>query len=362
MNIASPKKLAMFALLKEKENIMWRYVLKRLVLMLITTFIILSITFILMKLIPFEHPPGTAETRLPFYMNQVRLGYMYRVEDPNVAAEVTLQIGTNIYRFNQYPVLTQYASWLKGIFTSWNWGLSTRIILNEPAMNIILTKLPYSLKLNLISVVIAVPLGFVLGIIAALNKNKPVDHVISTGVMIFISIPSFVIITFLLIIFAYGLKWLPTQWPSDNAPVNIRALGFILPVASLSFGSISGFARYTRAELAEIMSSEFLLLARTKGLTKTQSVVRHALRNSLVPIIPMIIGEFVGLLSGSMILENLYGIPGVGSLFITAIQQKDYNVVMTDMAVYTMIGLFATLVVDLSYGIVDPRIRMGARK
>lgn len=341
---------------------MWRYILKRFVLMMITTFIILSLTFILMKMIPFEHPSGTAETRLPFYMQQVRLGYMYLVDDPRLSAEVTLQIGSTTYRFNQFPVLTQYTSWIKGIFSEWNWGLSTKIQLNVSAMDIILGRLPYSLRLNIISVLFAVPLGFVLGITAALNKNKPIDHIISTGVMIFISIPSFVMITFALIFFSYGLGWLPTQWPSDGAPLSVRILGFILPVISLSFGSIAGFARYTRAELAEIMSSEFLLLARTKGLTKTQSVVRHALRNSLVPIIPMIIGEFVGLLAGSMILENLYGIPGIGSLFITAIRQKDYNVIMVDMAVYTMIGLFATLLVDLSYGIVDPRIRMGARK
>lgn len=130
----------------------------------------------------------------------------------------------------------------------------------------------------------------------------------------------------------------------------------------LCFGTVAGFTRYTRAELTEVMSSEFLLLARTKGLTKSQTVIRHALRNSLVPIVPMIIGEFIGILSGSMILEQLYGIPGIGSLFVTAITVKDYNVIMVDMAVYTMIGLVAILLVDLSYGIVDPRIRMGARK
>lgn len=341
---------------------MWRYVLKRILLLFVTTFIILSLTFILMKLIPFENPAGTAEQRLPFYNNQVRLGYMYTVTDITTPADVTITIGGTRYMFNHYPIMTQYFSWLRGIFTEWNWGLSTKIRLNVSAMEIILDRLPYSLRLNIVSVLIAVPLGFVLGITAALNKNKPIDHVISTGVMLFISIPSFVMITFVLIIFAYGLEWFPTQWPSDNAPLNVRVLGFVIPVVSLSFGSIAGFARYTRAELSEIMSSEFLLLARTKGLTKPQAVIRHALRNSLVPIIPMIIGEFVGLLAGSMILENLYGIPGIGSLFITAIQQKDYNVVMVDMAVYTIIGLFATLLVDLSYGIVDPRIRMGARK
>ena len=109
------------------------------------------------------------------------------------------------------------------------------------------------------------------------------------------------------------------------------------------------------------MSSEFLLLARTKGLSRNQCIVRHALRNSLVPIVPMIIGQFIGILSGSMVLEQLYGIPGIGTLFVTCITRRDYNVLLVDMAVYTVIGLVANLFVDLSYGIVDPRIRMGAK-
>jgi ABC-type dipeptide/oligopeptide/nickel transport system permease component len=134
----------------------------------------------------------------------------------------------------------------------------------------------------------------------------------------------------------------------------------VIPVLSLTFGTVAGFTRYTRAELCEVMSSEFLLLARTKGLSKRQCVVRHALRNSMVPIVPMVIGEFIGILGGSMILEQLYGINGIGSLFIECISFKDWNVLLVDMATYTLIGLFANLFVDLSYGIVDPRIRMGA--
>ena len=109
------------------------------------------------------------------------------------------------------------------------------------------------------------------------------------------------------------------------------------------------------------MSSEFLLLARTKGLTKRQCVIRHALRNSLVPLVPMIIGQFIGILGGSVVLEQLYGIQGIGRLFVEAINARDYNVLLVDMAVFTMISLAASLLVDLSYGIVDPRIRMGAK-
>ena len=231
-------------------------------------------------------------------------------------------------------------------------------------MSILMSRLPYSMRLNIVSIFISVPLGLTLGIVAALKKNTWVDSLISTVIMIFISVPSFVLISFLLLMFRQ-IPGFPSQWPSDSQAAASPLLAFqayIIPVMSLCFGSICSFARYTRAELTEVMSSEFLLLARTKGLTKGQSVVRHALRNSMVPIVPMIISEFIGILSGSMVLEQIYGIPGIGSLFVDGITNKDYPVVMVDMAIYTLIGLFATLIIDLSYGIVDPRIRMGAKK
>lgn len=109
------------------------------------------------------------------------------------------------------------------------------------------------------------------------------------------------------------------------------------------------------------MSSDYLLLARTKGLTRRQSIVRHALRNAMVPIVPSIIAEFIGILGGSMILESLYGIPGIGGLFIECISKSDYNVLMVDMAVFTMISLLAGVLLDISYGFIDPRIRMGEK-
>ena len=131
---------------------------------------------------------------------------------------------------------------------------------------------------------------------------------------------------------------------------------------ALSFGSICGYCRFTRAELTEVMSSDFLLLARTKGLTKAQSITRHAMKNAMVPILPSILAEVIGLLGGSMILETLYSVPGVGKLYTTAISLQDYNVLLADMSLYTIIGLISGVFLDLSYGFIDPRIRMGARK
>ncbi|MCQ2796951.1 MAG: ABC transporter permease [Bacilli bacterium] len=354
---------------------MWKYVLKRLGLLLITTFIILSLTYILLQCLPVEVPRGSKTAIVEFYQTQVALGYYQRIDESmdiyksyitgNLTADYKFapQTGSPVF-YVSLPVMVRYFNWLKNIVTKWDWGTSTQISIGQSAISIIMRKLPVSMKLNIISMIISVPCGIGLGIWAALKKNKMTDHIISTLVMVFISVPSFVLISFLLIWLAYGTGFVNYQWPTIQQAQNwvVALKGYIIPVMALCFGSIAGFARYTRAELCEVMSSEFLLLARTKGLTRGQAVVKHALRNSMVPIVPMIIGEFVGILSGSMILEQLYGIPGIGSLFVTALTTKDYSVVMVDMAIYTLIGLLATLVVDLSYGIVDPRIRMGASK
>ena len=142
----------------------------------------------------------------------------------------------------------------------------------------------------------------------------------------------------------------------------MKIRGYIIPVFCLSFGSVCGYCRATRAELCDVLESDYLLLARTKGLTRRQAIMRHALKNAMVPIFPSILMEFVGLLSGSMILEQLYGIPGTGKLFVMALNAKDFDLLFVDMAIYSMIGLLAGIIFDLSYGFIDPRIRMGAKK
>lgn len=318
-----------------------------------------------MKSLPLEIIAMSAQEKYAVLMKQVNLGYLYVVDlikDPNAHVDFSVTIYDTKYGFNQYSIMTQYFRWIGNIFTKFDWGTSTALYPGYSAMEIIGARIWTSMKPNIISIFISIPVGIGLGIWAALKKNTMTDHIISTLIMVFISVPSFVLISYLILIFGFNLHVLPKSWPGANDPIGQQVLGYVIPVAALSFGSIAGFARYTRAELTEVMSSEFLLLARTKGLTKTQTVLRHALRNSMVPIVPMIIGEFIGILGGSMILENLYNIPGIGFLYVSAVSKKDYNVVMVDMAVYTMIGLFATLLVDLSYGLVDPRIRMGARK
>lgn len=342
---------------------MVKYSIKRVLLALLTAFIILSLTFILVKALPFSKPVGTEADRFPYYQEQWRLGYLIRTNVPLAKYELLdkLTVGSTTYYYYQKPIMEQYFHWLGNIVTKWDWGTSTQVKANFDAMVIIGQRLPVSISLNIISVIISVPLGILLGILAGLKKNTWIDHTISTLVMIFISIPSFVIISFLIYFFAYQTNLLPSKWPSVLESTQVKVLAYIIPVIALSFGSICGYCRFVRAELCEVMSSEYLLLARTKGLTKNQAIVRHALRNAMVPILPSILAEFIGLLGGSMILEKLYGIPGIGSLYIDALNLKDYNVLMVDMAVFTMIGLLANIILDLSYGFIDPRIRMGMK-
>ena len=344
-----------------------KYVIARILFILLTAFIILSLTYILLQLIPLT-PGGTDQQRWTFWEKQVELGYYVRITDPMEAMregydEVVTVAGKTTY-YRAQPVMVRYFNWLAAVAKG-DWGVSSSDYWKgQSALTILLTGLPYSMRLNLISILISIPLGIGLGILAALKKNTWVDSLISTVVMIFISVPSFVLISFLLIWFGKVNGW-PLRWPSDAdaaADPVLAFKAFVIPVMSLCFGSICGFARYTRAELTEVMSSEFLLLARTKGLTRSQAVIRHALRNSMVPIVPMIIAEFISILSGSMVLEQIYSIPGIGSVLVNALNSTDVPVIMVDMAIYTVIGLAATLIIDLSYGIVDPRIRMGARK
>ena len=132
-------------------------------------------------------------------------------------------------------------------------------------------------------------------------------------------------------------------------------------IVSLSFGEIAGLCRFTRAELTETLTQDYMLLARTKGLTRGQATRRHALKNAMVPILPSIIASFIGILGGSMVIEQIFAIPGVGQLYIQSITQLDYDVFMLDTIFYTFIGLLAGIMVDISYGFIDPRIRMGEK-
>ena len=319
---------------------MGKYIVKRILLMFLTLFIIMTICFILIKLLP-----------LPAIREMGR--------DVNLILAKREQMGYN------KPLLVQYYLFLKNLITNWDWGVGEQMYETLSVWNVLITKLPYTVMVNLYSILLAIPLGLIFGIYAALKKNRWQDHVVSTLVVLFISVPSYVYAFIVQYLFCYRLGWFPLTVESQEVAAffSLRMIRSMMPaILSLGFGVIAGLTRYTRAELSEVLTSEFMLLARTKGLTKAQATSRHALRNAMVVILPMIIGEFIGILGGSLIIEKIFAIPGVGSLYITAINVRDYNFFMALTVFYTFIGLASSIMIDISYGLIDPRIRMGSRK
>lgn len=316
---------------------MFKYILKRIGLMLMTFAIIVSICFILIKLLPVSFQAGFGQDK-----NKLQELYAARGYDK--------------------PILYQLFIYVKRIITQGDFGIGTNIYFNKSVTTVFGEFLPPTILINIYSSIIAIPIGIGLGIFAALKKNKWQDHVISTGVMLLISVPSFVYGVLILYFLCFKAGLFPLKMDSGYDYFSWSMFKSMFPATlSLSLGSIAGYTRYTRAELTEVLTSEFMLLARTKGLTKSQATVRHALRNAMVPIFPSIIGEFIGVLQGSLVIENIFAIPGVGHLYLSAINAKDYDFFMFISAFYTLVGLAAGLVIDLSYGIIDPRIRMGAK-
>jgi len=319
---------------------MIKYSIKRILLMFLTLIVIMTICFVLIKLLP-----------LPAVKEMGR--------DVNLILAKREQMGYN------KPIMVQYFLYLKSIITSWDWGVGEQMYEALNVWDIMMQKLPYTVLVNFFSIVLAIPLGLIFGIYAALKKNKWQDHLISTAVIVFISVPSYVYAFLVQYFLCFKWGWFPLQLASLNEGglfswVMIKSM--MPAVLSLSFGVIAGLTRYTRAELSEVLTGDYMLLARTKGLTKAQAISRHAMRNAMVVILPMIIGEFIGILGGSLIIENIFGIPGIGNMFVTSINLRDYNFFMAMTVFYTFIGLASGIIIDISYGIIDPRIRMGSKK
>ncbi len=316
---------------------MLKYVIKRLLLMLMVFMIIISICFVLIKLLPVQ--------------DATQFG-----KDQSIIEQRREQLGYN------KPLIEQYFIFIQRSLLGGNWGVGETMHKTLDVWDLFIERLPFTMIVNAYTMIFAVPLGLLLGIYAALKKNKWQDHVISTGVMVFVSVPSYVYAFLIQYFLCFKWGWFDLTILPGRDFLSFGMFKSLIPaIIALGLGTVAGLARYTRAELCEVLTCEYMLLARTKGLTRGQATVRHALRNSMVPIFPMIMGEFIGIIGGSLIIENIFGITGVGDLYVASINAKDYNFFMLLTCFYTAISLLSGILVDLSYGFVDPRIRMGEK-
>lgn len=315
---------------------MSRYIFSRIVAMLITLFIITTIAFVVIRMMP---------------------GSVFA--DQEMPLEI-IRILNDKYHLNE-PIIVQYGYFLKNVLLHGDFGTSIKIEPCVPVFNLLRTRIPVSMSLNIFSLLLSLPVGIAAGVLAAIKKNTWVDYVVSVLVVICISVPSFVFASLLQYFIAFKLGWVPIVYQVTAVGVH-KFASMLLPVLALSFGPIARVTRYLRAELAENLSSEFMLLAQTKGLSHTQATLRHAFRNSLLPLANIIIPMFSNILGGSLVVESIFSVPGMGGLMVSSINSNDHPLSIAILLFYSFISLLTVLAVDISYGIIDPRVRVGGKK
>ncbi|MDT8336642.1 MAG: ABC transporter permease [Candidatus Izemoplasmatales bacterium] len=254
------------------------------------------------------------------------------------------------------------------IVRDWNFGTSMRGV---DVWQLIGRKLLISLKYNFTSLFIYVPLGVFLGVVAAVKRNRIADMLISAFAMVFNAIPSFIVIFFLVMYIGYKWDLVVPQEPYYSAPFLKQLEGMIIPVTALSIGPIGKFAQMVRGEIIENLNTDHFILLRAKGLTRRQAIYRHALKDSLVSVIPQIIPTFVFVLGMSFFIESVYNIQGIANLFLDSIIMPTsmYSYLYIDINVVVAIGilLYGTIMItslfaDILLSIVDPRIRITGKK
>ncbi len=306
---------------------MRKYILKRILISLFTLLAITLVLFILLQLMP-----GS-----PF--NDEKLS-----DDQRAALFAKYGLDK--------PIVVQFFKYVGNMLRG-DFGLSYNISKNTPISQLIAQRLPISCRIGFQAVFIGAVIGLILGIIAAIKHRTIWDTIATIISVIGVSVPSYVFA--LALSYQLGFKWrvFPMLF-SNQAPY----FSSILPSISLCMFTMASIARFTRTEMLEALGSEYMQLAESKGIYGSRLILTHALRNTLIPIITVLAPLIVDLMTGSLVVEKIFSIPGIGSLLVTAIQSNDYNVVISLSFIYSAMYIAIMLAVDIMYGIIDPRIRL----
>lgn len=306
---------------------------KRIVQSIIVLFIVTLIVFLLMQLVP---------------------------GDPIVnflganATEDQIAHYTELFGYDQ-PVLVQYGKWILGLFHG---EMGRSVSLQKEISEVIFQRLGVTLSIVIPAFILAVILGVILGILAAKKRGSKVDTVISFFANIGMSMPMFWFGMLLIMLFALKLGILPTSGLADKSEgTGVYISHLILPVIVLAMGPLAQFTRQTRSSMLEVIRQDYVTTARAKGVTKKDLTFRHQLRNALIPIITVMGVQLGGMIGGTVLVESIFVIPGLGNLMITAIKGRDFMVVENGVLIIAIAVAICNLVVDILYGIIDPRIR-----
>jgi peptide/nickel transport system permease protein len=287
-------------------------------------------------------------------------------ESPDLSPEVKKQL-TELYGLDK-PLVVQYWSWLTRL-ARLDFGRSF-LPDGKPVLTKIGERLPVTLMLNIVEMLIILAVAVPIGVMSAVRQGSNFDKVTTLFVFIGFATPDFWLALLLMSLFGAQLGWLPI---SGLRSLNWEYLSFwqqqfdfvshlALPIAVATFGGLAGFSRYMRQSMLEVVRQDYVQTARAKGLSEQVVIGKHALRNALLPVVTILGLSLPGLIGGSVIIESIFAIPGMGQLMVQSIYARDYPVVMGNLVVVAVLTLFANLFADIAYGLVDPRIRLGGRR
>ncbi|MTI46703.1 ABC transporter permease [Sporosalibacterium faouarense] len=304
---------------------MGRYVLKRFGLMIITVWVIATLTFFLMHAIPGD--PLSTDRGMP----------------PEVRKNIEAK-----YHLDK-PLMIQYAYYIKDLLHG-DLGLSLKYK-TRTVNSMLMNGLPASAKVGLLGMLIGVSVGIFLGIIAALNNKGFLDYLVIFIAILGMSVPSFVFASVYQYFIGVKLLWLPVAgWEGPKY--------LILPVASMATFYIASYARYMKTSMIEVMGSDYVVTAKSKGLSHTAVIIKHVLRNASVPIITFIGPSLATSIVGSFVIESIFGVPGIGKFFVDSVKQYDYTMILGTTLFTSILVVLGYFISDMLYGVVDPRIRL----
>jgi oligopeptide transport system permease protein len=305
------------------------YLLKRLLAIFITIILITSLTFTMMHSIP--GGPFTRERPVPEEIIKA-LNEKYNLDD---------------------PLVVQYLNYMKGLVT-FDLGPSYSKI-GTSVNEIIESGFPASAKIGFFATILIIVAGIPLGVISALKQNKKLDYFVMFMATLGVTIPNFVIATLILYFFAGKLGWIPSF--GLNSP-----LSYVGPVLALGGYSLSFVTRLTRSSMLEVLRQDYVRTARANGIKEISVIGKHAVRNALIPVITYVGPMFAAILTGSFVVESIFAVPGLGRHFVESVSNRDYTVIMGVTVFYSVFYMFMVLLVDIAYGIIDPRIKLGGHE
>jgi len=277
--------------------------------------------------------------------------------DPRVPPEVRENIRHTLGLDDPWPV--RYAKWLSGLVTG-NFGYS--FMSHSPVIELLQQRLPNTLAVVGVAYILGLIIGLPVGIISAVRRNSWLDHAISTVTYAGFSVPTFFTGLVLIIVFAVKLQWLPFVYNSNLKVTDLASLGdqlrqSIMPIAVLGLFDAAIFVRYIRSEMLEHLPLDYVRTARAKGLMERLVVVRHVLRNSLIPVVTIVALGIPGVFGGAIVTEQIFHVPGIGELLVRSIGQGDTPVVTAVLFIFAVLVVLFNLIADVLYGVLDPRIR-----